>query len=183
MAKNKDKPQDESVKEKRAESNKFKCETEAEVVENILDEEVEISEIDRMREDLEKAQNYVLRTKADMENIKKRNINLASEMFIEGKMETLLKIIPVIDSFDRAISMETAEKEGMIAIKKQFDNILERLGVEEIKSLGEVFDPHLHNALLQVDDESNSGKIVQVYEKGYRLADKILRHSSVVVAK
>lgn len=138
-----------------------------------------------LKAEYDKMQNYAMRTKADLENIKKRNENIASDMYLEGKLDTLAKVLPVMDSVDRALAIEMPEaiKDGLEKIKKQFDSVLEKLGVEEIKAEGEVFDPNMHNALMQVDDEANSGKVVNVYEKGYKYKDKILRHASVVVAK
>lgn len=145
----------------------------------------DIDNVEKMATELEKMNNYAMRMKADLENLKKRNANIASEMFQEGKTETLMAIIPVIDSVDRALGMEMSEqiKEGLSKIKKQFEAAIEKLGVEVINAEGEEFDPHYHNALMQVEDEANSGKVVQVYEKGYKCGDKILRHASVVVAK
>ena len=138
-----------------------------------------------LKAEYDKMQNYAMRTKADLENIKKRNENIASDMYLEGKLDTLAKVLPVMDSVDRALAIEMPEaiKDGLEKIKKQFDSVLEKLGVEEIKAEGEVFDPNMHNALMQVDDEANSGKVVNVYEKGYKYKEKILRHASVVVAK
>ena len=149
------------------------------------DDEMEDESNKAMEEELENLKNYSLRLKADMENMKKRNKNIASDMYKEGKLETLLAILPVSDSLDRALSLDMDDKvkEGIDKIKKQFESIIEKLGVEEIKALGEVFDPNYHNALMQVEDAENSGKCVQVYEKGYKLGEKVLRHASVVVAK
>lgn len=140
------------------------------------------SESESLQAEVDRLQNYLLRMKADHENMKKRNANLAKEMYEDGKLETITLLLPVIDSFDRAIAMNTQD-EGILAIKKLFDSILEKIGVEEIKSKWEEFDPKYHNALMQVEDEANSGKVVEVYEKGYKYKDKILRHASVVVAK
>lgn len=138
-----------------------------------------------LRAEIERLKNYSLRMKADIENMKKRNQNIASEMYRDGKMETLCAVLPVADSLDRALALDMDEKvkEGIDKIKKQFEAIIEKLGIEEINAEGEPFDPNLHNALMQIEDKENSGKCVQVYEKGYKLGDKVLRHASVVVAK
>ena len=143
------------------------------------------TELDELKSEYEKMQNFAQRTKADLENIKKRNENIASQMYKDGKTETLVSMLPVLDSLNRAITLEMPDsvKDGILKIKKQFDMVLEKMGVEEILAQGELFDPNFHTALMQIDDEENSGKCVQVYESGYKYKDKILRHSSVVVAK
>lgn len=142
-------------------------------------------EMQKLVEENEKLQNYALRMKADMENMKKRNENIAKDMYNDGKYDTVTTFLPVVDNLERALSLEMPDgiKEGLEKVKKQIETIFERLNIKEIESLGKEFDPNLHNALMQVDDEENSGKCVQVYEKGYRIGDKILRHASVVVAK
>lgn len=165
----------------------------AEAVEEKLEEKVEKpkrkskaqAEIQRLQEENEKLQNFALRMKADMENIKKRNENIARDMYNDGRNDTVLALLPVFDNFDRAMELEMPDgiKDGLSKVKRQIETIFERLNIKEIESLGKEFDPNLHNALMQVDDDENSGKCVQVYEKGYKIGDKILRHASVVVAK
>lgn len=142
-------------------------------------------EMQKLVEENEKLQNYALRMKADMENMKKRNENIAKDMYNDGKYDTVTTFLPVVDNLERALSLEMPDgiKDGLEKVRKQIETIFERLNIKEIESLGKEFDPNMHNALMQVDDEENSGKCVQVYEKGYRIGDKILRHASVVVAK
>lgn len=142
-------------------------------------------EMQRLTEENERLQNYAMRMKADMENIKKRNENIARDMYNDGKNDAVLALLPVFDNLDRAMELEMPDgiRDGLTKVKKQVETIFERLNITEIESLGKEFDPNLHNALMQIDDEENSGKCVQVYEKGYKIGDKILRHASVVVAK
>lgn len=147
-------------------------------------EAVDVSENDITAE-LKRITEYAQRVTADMENIKKRNKNIASDMYNEGKKDVVLKILPVLDNMERAFSIEMEEsvKTGLNNVVKMFVETLEKLGITEIEALGKELDPNLHNVLMQVDDEENSGKIVNVFEKGYMLGDKVLRHASVVVAK
>ena len=142
-------------------------------------------EMQRLIEENDRLQNYALRMKADMENIKKRNENIARDMYNDGRFDTVLSFLPVVDNLERAMALEMPDgiKDGLSKVKKQIDSIFEKLNITEIESLGQDFDPNLHNALMQVEDEANSGKCVTVYEKGYKIKDKILRHASVVVAK
>ena len=143
------------------------------------------AEMQRLIEENDRLQNYALRMKADMENIKKRNENIARDMYNDGRFDTILSFLPVVDNLERAMALEMPDgiKDGLSKVKKQIDSIFEKLNITEIESLGQDFDPNLHNALMQVEDEANSGKCVTVYEKGYKIKDKILRHASVVVAK
>ncbi len=167
----KDQPESEEKAEEQAEKPKRKSKTQA--------------EMQRLIEENDRLQNYALRMKADMENIKKRNENIARDMYNDGRFDTILSFLPVVDNLERAMALEMPDgiKDGLSKVKKQIDSIFEKLNITEIESLGQDFDPNLHNALMQVEDEANSGKCVTVYEKGYKIKDKILRHASVVVAK
>ena len=167
----KDQPESEEKAEEKAEKPKKKSKTQA--------------EMQRLIEENDRLQNYALRMKADMENIKKRNENIARDMYNDGRFDTILSFLPVVDNLERAMALEMPDgiKDGLSKVKKQIDSIFEKLNITEIESLGQDFDPNLHNALMQVEDEANSGKCVTVYEKGYKIKDKILRHASVVVAK
>lgn len=167
----KDQPESEEKAEEKAEKPKRKSKTQA--------------EMQRLIEENDRLQNYALRMKADMENIKKRNENIARDMYNDGKQDAILAFLPVVDNLERAMELEMPDgiKDGLSKVKKQIETIFERMNITEIESLGKEFDPNLHNALMQIDDEANSGKCVQVYEKGYKIKDKILRHASVVVAK
>ncbi len=167
----KDQPESEEKAEEKAEKPKRKSKTQA--------------EMQRLIEENDRLQNYALRMKADMENIKKRNENIARDMYNDGRFDAILSFLPVVDNLERAMALEMPDgiKDGLSKVKKQIDSIFEKLNITEIESLGQDFDPNLHNALMQVEDEANSGKCVTVYEKGYKIKDKILRHASVVVAK
>lgn len=167
----KDQLESEEKAEEKAEKPKRKSKTQA--------------EMQRLIEENDRLQNYALRMKADMENIKKRNENIARDMYNDGRFDTVLSFLPVVDNLERAMALEMPDgiKDGLSKVKKQIDSIFEKLNITEIESLGQDFDPNLHNALMQVEDEANSGKCVTVYEKGYKIKDKILRHASVVVAK
>ncbi len=167
----KDQPESEEKAEEKAEKPKRKSKTQA--------------EMQRLIEENDRLQNYALRMKADMENIKKRNENIARDMYNDGRFDTILSFLPVVDNLERAMALEMPDgiKDGLSKVKKQIDSIFKKLNITEIESLGQDFDPNLHNALMQVEDEANSGKCVTVYEKGYKIKDKILRHASVVVAK
>lgn len=142
------------------------------------------SELEKLAEEFEAHKAFALRLQADFENYKKRNKTLAADMYAEGKYDAITAILPVADNFDRALEMcaSDEEKQGILLIKKQLDSVLEKLGVEAFGKSGEQFDPNLHNAVMQLEDADNKGKITNILQKGYKLGDKILRYAMVQVA-
>ena len=92
----------------------------------------------------------------------------------------------MIDNFERGLAVETedaAYKEGVVLIFKQFLDLLTQNGVTEIEAQGKPFDPALHNAVMHVEDENaGENEVVEVFMKGYKQGDKVLRHSMVKVA-
>jgi len=131
------------------------------------------------------------RTKAEFDNYKKRNATLRTDSIDEGMREAISAMLPVIDNLERALDAtddheHTASiKEGVELIFSQMLGALEGLGLEEIKAEGEVFDPNLHHAVMQgeKDEDNEEDTIMEVFQKGYSLKGKIIRHSMVKVAK
>ena len=127
-----------------------------------------------------------LRTLAEYDNYRKRTIKEKESIYPEAKAVVVEKFLPVLDNFQRAI--ESAENkdafyEGVVMLKKQMDEVLSALGVEEIKAVGEEFNPELHNAVMHVDDEKTGENIiVEEFQKGYKIGDRVIRHSMVKVA-
>ena len=126
-----------------------------------------------------------LRCAADFENFKKRNLDTRINAYKEGKIDIIKKILIVGDTLDRATSMNLDEKtmEGLKLIARQFKETLEAEGVTEINPQGEAFDPNFHEAVMQAPKEEGetSGMIKQVFLKGYKLNDKVIRYAQVVV--
>ena len=95
-------------------------------------------------------------------------------------------ILPILDNLENAVKAESKDEEykkGIELVLKQFQDTLKSKGVEEIKTVGETFDPELHEAVSSVQDETKGEKeIVQEYRKGYKIGTKVIRHSMVVVA-
>ena len=123
---------------------------------------------------------------AEFENFKKR-----SGKEIEGLYNSILSdvvevMLPIVDNLENAVKVETADenyKQGIELVLKQFKDVLSSKGVEEIKALGETFDPELHEAVGSIQDDNLGEKeIAQEYRKGYKLGNKVVRHSMVVVA-
>lgn len=128
----------------------------------------------------------VLRQMAEFENFKRRTAKEKDDMFAFAKINCISEFLTVIDNFERALVVETADegyKKGMQMIFNQYLDILKKLGVSEIEAQGQKFDPNLHNAVNQVEDDNyEENTVCQVFQKGYILGEKVLRHSMVVVA-
>lgn len=134
----------------------------------------------------EELSNLVNRMQADFDNYRKRMNEGNKKLKEDGMCAVLEKIIPELDVLKQAIQTITDEKvaEGVKMIYRRMVDVLTSFGVEEIPALGQQFDPNLHNAVMQTKttDPSKVNMIVEVYNKGYRLGDRILRHSIVRVA-
>ena len=126
------------------------------------------------------------RTQADFQNFKRRNQTARADGYEDGVCETIAAMLPAIDNLERAI--DAAEKAGqddgvVDGVKLTYSAMLEslkRFGFEEVPALGEEFDPELHNAVMrEAGDEP--GKILEVFQKGYRVKDKIIRYAMVKV--
>lgn len=129
------------------------------------------------------------RTIAEFDNFRKRTMKEKTAMYENGSKEVLEKILPVIDNFERAlISVSEEEKnssfvQGVDMIYKQLIGVLSEIGVEEIKALGEEFNPNLHHAVTHEDNEEyGENEVVEVFQKGYIYKDSVLRYSMVKVA-
>ena len=122
---------------------------------------------------------------ADFQNYKRRTEKEKSDIYAYANEKLILGLLEVIDNFERAVLSETADEkyaEGMEMIFKQLKGVLEKSGLEEIKALGEGFDPNFHNAVMTEDnDQFESGSVTEVLQKGYTLNGKVIRPSMVKV--
>lgn len=125
------------------------------------------------------------RIQADFDNYRKRNNESVKQARAEGNNEVILNLLPVVDAVDIALKVIPDEKsrEGVGLILRQIQALFGRYGVKEIEAEGQMFDPELHNAVMQEEDPENSGKIIEVLQKGYTREGKVLRHAMVKVAK
>ena len=124
------------------------------------------------------------RLQAEFDNYRKRNAESVKIARNDGINEMILELLPVMDSFERGIaSLEDSAKSGMELICKQLSNLFTKYEVVEIPALGEEFDPNVHHAIAQCDDAENAGKVVEVFQKGYKRKNKVLRASLVKVAQ
>ena len=134
----------------------------------------------------EDANTKFLRLMADFQNYRKRVDKEKSDVYARANEGIMLGLLAVIDNFERALEHESKDEkyaEGMQLIFKQLMDVLQASGLEEIKALDEDFDPNIHNAVMTCDsDEHESGKVVEVLQKGYLLNGRLLRASMVKVS-
>lgn len=127
-----------------------------------------------------------LRLAAEYENFRRRSQKEKDALYGDIKADTVTKFLPVYDNLERALNTGTedeAYRRGVEMIMTQFCSTLEKLGVTPIECLGEKFDPALHNAVMHVDDEEKGeNEIVEVFQKGFMLGDKVIRFAMVKVA-
>ena len=133
----------------------------------------------------EDAERY-LRLMAEFDNYKKRSARERENIYTDVRVDTVTKFLPVFDNLERALKTETADeayKRGVEMTFNQLTDVFKKLGVEEIESVGKPFDPKLHNAVMHVEDESlGENEIVEEFQKGFRIGEKVIRHAVVQVA-
>ena len=127
-----------------------------------------------------------LRLAAEYDNFRKRSQKERESLYNDIKADTLLKFLPVYDNLERALKHATGDeayRKGVEMIMTQFNTKMEKLGVPEIEAAGQKFDPTLHNAVMHIEDESfGENEVVEVFQKGFKLNDKIIRFAMVKVA-
>lgn len=126
------------------------------------------------------------RTQADFQNFKRRNQTARSDGYADGVCEALTAILPAIDNLERALdaAAQTGASDGLTdGVRMTLNTLmdgLKRFGFEEVPAMGEDFDPELHNAVMREAGET-PGKILEVFQKGYRVKEKIIRYAMVKV--
>jgi len=125
------------------------------------------------------------RVQAEFENYRKRTQEEIKNSLSEGANSVIREILQIDDNFDRALGQikEGSDKEGILLIKKQIKAMLERYDVKEIEANNATFDPTLHNAVMQVEEEGKENQVIEVLQKGYMRSGKVLRYAMVKVAK
>ena len=126
-----------------------------------------------------------LRLAADYDNYRKRTAKEKEQSYSNGKADTILKLLPIYDNLERAMSQDTedaAYKKGVEMTMTELVKIFTGLGVEIFGEAGEHFDPSLHNAVMHTeDDRVGESTITQVFQKGFKLGEKIVRFAMVQV--
>ncbi len=150
--------------------------------------EISAQDLERLQAEKEEYYDRLLRLKAEFENYKKRvqrDLDRLRKYAAEAVIEPLL---PVLDNFERALStvpegVNDGFRQGMEIIHNQLCDALAKAGLSPMESVGEKFDPHLHDAVMQVpSDDYDEGRVVEEFNKGYMLFDKVIRHAKVAVS-
>ena len=136
---------------------------------------------------LESVKDQFVRLTAEYDNYRKRTAKEKDNLYQDAKADTIKEFLAVYDNLERAVSTEGDEdsphKKGLEMIFHQYQEILKKLGVTEIEAQGAPFDPEKHNAVMHIDDENFGENVVsQVFQAGFMLGDKVIRHAIVQVA-
>lgn len=138
------------------------------------------------KQDYDELDDRYKRILAEFENFKKRSGKEREGLYNSILSDVIEVILPVVDNLENAVKVETKDenyKKGIELVLKQFQDVLASKGVQEIKAVGETFDPSLHEAVSSIQDENLGEKeIAQEYRKGYKIGNRVIRHSMVVVA-
>ena len=144
------------------------------------------AQLDEVRNSLATAEERFLRLAAEYDNFRKRTAKEKESIWNDATAAAVTALLPVFDNLERALKQETADaayKKGVEMTMTGLRDAMAKLGVEEIPALGETFDPKLHNAVMHVEDENaEENTVVEVFQQGFRLGEKVLRFSMVKVA-
>ena len=181
---------EQEIIEEQTENNGQEITEEAAATDNTESEpETSENEADKLKKDFENLNNQYLRLAADFDNYRKRQAQERAALLQYGAEECMKKVLEVVDNFDRAVGMVDKiddldkMKETFFILNKQLMDSLGKLGLEQIKCVGEKFDPTLHEAVMQTKTEEYPEEtIINELQKGYKLGDKVIRPAMVSVA-
>ena len=146
-----------------------------------------LKENEELKAQMEEYKDKWMRNVAEFDNYKKRNAKLWQDAFNEGVANVVVKILPVGDNLDWALTLGLDEKtaEGIKNVKRKYLETLESLEIEEIDPTGQPFDPNIAEAVMQVEgaEGETSDTVKQVFQKGFKKGDKIIRYAKVSVVK
>ncbi len=146
----------------------------------------QMAQMEELAKTLADANDKYLRLAAEYDNYRKRTAREKEHVYGDAKMDTIKPFLSVLDNLERGVSQfeeGDPHRQGMELMCKQFSEVLTKLGVIEIPALGEKFDPEKHNAVMHTeDDTAEENTVVEVFQKGYTLGDRILRFAMVKVA-
>lgn len=151
------------------------------------DEDSEVSAEESAAEAIEAEKERYLRLYAEFDNFRKRTAREKIEAYGDATARCIEQLLPVVDNFERAMEAPCSDAQyqsGMEMIFGQMKNFLEKLGVTEIEALGAAFDPNVHNAIKQGEatEEFPEGTVCEVFQKGYKFQEKLIRPAMVAVA-
>lgn len=146
------------------------------------------SPLETLRAERDSLVDRLARLQAEFENARRRMAQEQQNFREYASADTIKTLLPVLDSFERALQIGAAEKsefqDGIELIYRQLQDALAKLGLRPVRAKGEVFDPHLHEAVEMVDTtEANDHEVLEELQRGYRLKDRLLRPAMVRVAR
>ena len=157
-----------------------------ETVEDAAPEAEQTPEVNPFEEKYNAERDAHLRLAAEFDNFRKRTVKEKEASYGNGKADAVAKMLPVYDNLERALNQPTedaAYKKGVELTMAELVKILNSLGVEIFGATGDAFDPNLHNAVMHIDsDELEENTISQVFQKGFKIGDKVVRFAMVQVA-
>ena len=160
--------------------------TEETPVEEVVEEVVETPEVNPWEEKYNAERDAHLRVAAEFDNFRKRTIKEKEASYGNGKADAVAKMLPIYDNLERALNQPTedaAYKKGVEMTMNELLKIFTGLGVEVFGAPGDAFDPNLHNAVMHIDSEElEENTIAQVFQKGFKIGEKIVRFAMVQVA-
>jgi len=156
-----------------------------ETVEEVKEETPAVPEIN-WEEKFNAEHDARLRVAAEYDNFRKRTVKEKEASYGNGKADAVAKMLPIYDNLERALNQETSDtayKKGVEMTMNELTKIFTSLGVEVFGNVGDVFDPNLHNAVMHIDSEElPENTLSQVFQKGFKLGDKVVRFAMVQVA-
>lgn len=149
--------------------------------------EEQVSELDKIKAELDDTKQQLLRMAADYDNFRKRTRKEQEATFTNAKVFVMRELLPVVDNFERACQSEQTNaedfKKGIDMIFEQFMQTVSKLGVESFGEAGEEFNPNFHNAVMHIEDDTLGENVVsKVFQKGYKIGDTVVRHAMVETA-
>ena len=144
------------------------------------------AKLDAAEKNANQAKDQLLRTAAEYDNFRRRSARERENIYADVRCETLKKFLPVYDSLSRALAQtpdDDPARKGIEGIMNQYHTALNQLGVSEIEAVGKPFDANRHNAVMHIEDDAyGEGVVVEEFEKGFCIGDRVLRYSVVKVA-
>ena len=157
-----------------------------EIQEEVTGEVTETPEVNPWEEKYNAEHDQFLRLAAEFDNFRKRTIKEKEASYGNGKAEAVAKMLPVYDNLERALNQPTedaAYKKGVELTMNELVKIFTGLGVEIFGNVGDPFDPNLHNAVMHIENEELGENVIsQVFQKGFKIGDKVVRFAMVQVA-
>ena len=144
-----------------------------------------LKKIEELEATIKEKDDRFLRLAAEYDNFRRRSREEKEAIYADALSDTVSEILPIIDNLDRAALYEDGEqvRSGLVMIAKSVSTVFEKLGIEAIGAVGDTFDPNLHNAVLHGEDDTlGEGEIVEVFQKGYKKGNKIIRFAMVKTA-